>query len=597
VVAAHVADFGAWHYDVQRNVAAVTPLLVDFLYAAGYMAGGEVAARLVNVGTLLVTLAGVHAAVRSVASRRVALLATLLAAASPLVALESASLFIDNGWALFVVASLVALLRFAKGGEPVHFVAGGIAFGAALASKAITVAALPAAALLVGLAWHDRRRAFPWRTLAGAVVAGLAVALPPYVIAFAKTGNPVFPLFNAVFRSPLFPPRSAILYPAEADPALLYRMTFYSDRYLEAYPGALGFTLLLLLPAMIAAAARWGRRDGRAMLFAAIAFAAFVVANTAYLRYVYPSLFLFAIAVGTTLPALDRSDALLGGAFKLTALGGVVVSALFLPAAFAPLRTFDLRAIHDAGARDAFVTAWAPTRQFVPLLNAMPAERGAVAFLGAQPYLAQITRPAYTDVAYQRGFLDAGAALRTEADLLRLIRDFELGFLVVDARRLPRLPALVHGATLPLARAGDVTLFEVTPHARYQVEHLPDDGFDASPGGWVPTGEPARSGAAVVVNGASALYRPVAVQAGAAYRYAVDARCHDVPAELRLQVLWQLPGGGTKVDARAVPCTPHWSEASDVLVAPPGTSMAVVYATGHAAAPVEIRRVSFRSKR
>ena len=38
--------------------------------------------------------------------------------------------------------------------------------------------------------------------MALAVALGAAIAAPPYVTAWVKAGNPVFPYFNDVFRSP-----------------------------------------------------------------------------------------------------------------------------------------------------------------------------------------------------------------------------------------------------------------------------------------------------------------------------------------------------------------------------------------------------------
>lgn len=596
LIAAHVRDFGYWHYDVQRNVLAVMPLSVDFLYAAGYMFGGEVAARLINVGTLFVTLALVFTSVRAVAARRGALFATLLAVATPLAALESATLFIDNAWALFVVASLVAFLQFARDGDTVRLVVGGVGFGAALAAKSIAIAALPVVLALLAIGWRDHGARFPWRALGVAIVAGLAVALPPYLIALARTGNPVFPLFNAVFRSPLFPAVNGVAYPGSLDPLLLYRMTFYSDRYLEGLPGSLGFTFLLLGPAMLPAALQWGRREGRVLLFGLVTFAAIVVANTAYLRYLYPCVFLLAIAFGATLATVESRYGLLANALKIAGLCAVAANALFLPAGYAPIRWFDLAAVVDGKAREAHVATWAAARHFVPLLNALPASHGAVAFLGAPPFLAEVRRTAYVDSNYMRPFLGKTAALASETELRRLIREFDLGLLLVGARPgVPRPPASLAS---PLMSKGGLILYAVAPDARFPVERIAGPRFEDRAKAWTRHGAALveEAGGAVVVSASNVLYQSVAVTGGAKYRYTVEARCHGSRAPLRMQVIWHLRGGGTSAHARSLPCAADWTEESDVITAPPDAELAIVYATGHSADPVEIRRVSLRSR-
>lgn len=106
------------------------------------------------------------------------------------------------------------------------------------------LAALP---LLLYAAWRHRD-ALPWTRLPAAVALFAVVALSSHAQAWWATGNPVFPLFNDVFESPLMPavrfddPR----WHAGFAPDLLWRMTFDSDRYVEGWDGGLGFASIAL---------------------------------------------------------------------------------------------------------------------------------------------------------------------------------------------------------------------------------------------------------------------------------------------------------------------------------------------------------------
>lgn len=598
LIAAHVRDFGHWHYDVQRNVLAVLPLGVTFLYAAGYMFAGEVAARLINVGALFAVLALVFTAVRPFGSRSVALLATLLAASSPVAFLEASSLFVDNGWSLFVVGSLVAFLQFARGGDNGRLLAGGIAFGAALSAKLISAAAVPGIALLMLLALRDRGSRFPWGWFVLALLAGLALALPPYVIAFVKTANPVFPFFNAFFRSPLYPPYNNPVFLPSLHPLLLYRMTFYTDKYLEGLPGAFGFTWLLVAPATLLAACAWARREAAPMAFAAVSFVVVVAANIAYVRYFYPAGFALAIAFGGALSALGPHAGVAHAGLVAVALMSVVANLTFLPAGWAPGRSFQLSPLVDQQARHDFIGQHAYPRHVVPLLNALPEPGAGVGFLGGPPYVAELRRPAYVDNGYFRHFNQRVLAMRTREDLAALIRDFDLGYLVLDSTREHDLRALVDSVAKPLIATPYATVYTVPPRMRYTVDLLKGEGMTVGAGGWARVGNVAQdaSSRTVLVNAEETLFQHVPITGGARYRYAVEARCHDKAGAVRLQVVWQHAGGRETVSSRVAGCMPDWTEEEMMLVAPADAVAAVVFAAGHAKERVEIRRVSLRGR-
>jgi hypothetical protein len=199
---AYLRNFGSWHFDLERSLLALMPLAGDFVYAAPFMLAGEYAAKLANFGCFLLLLGLVYGWVRETASRSLALLATLCAAASPLALMETNSLFIENPWALFLIASLGTITRLRDRPDPANLYAGAITFGGAIATKMLALAAAPVIAIaLVGVMRHEVRLRVH---LARAVALGLLVAIPPYAIALIKSGNPIFPFFNTLFKSPHF---------------------------------------------------------------------------------------------------------------------------------------------------------------------------------------------------------------------------------------------------------------------------------------------------------------------------------------------------------------------------------------------------------
>lgn len=86
-----------------------------------------------------------------------------------------------------------------------------------------------------------------------AFIPAVLIAGSSYAYAFYVTGNPIFPVFNGVFKSPYAPSHNF------DDPRWhqglawnsLWRITFETNRYLEALPGAVGFSILALSGAVI----------------------------------------------------------------------------------------------------------------------------------------------------------------------------------------------------------------------------------------------------------------------------------------------------------------------------------------------------------
>src|SRR5207302_4271389 len=84
---------------------------------------------------------------------------------------------------------------------------------------------------------------------AAALVLGL-IACFPYGYAWVKTGNPLFPFYNDFFKSPFFPAASLadLRWMGHMDSTFLYDITFASGRFLEADAGALGLSVIVLVP-------------------------------------------------------------------------------------------------------------------------------------------------------------------------------------------------------------------------------------------------------------------------------------------------------------------------------------------------------------
>src|SRR5262249_15995110 len=145
-----------------------------------------------------------------------------------------------------------------------------------------------------------------------------------YAVTYAFTKNPVFPLFNGIFKSPGFDPvntnLNASLFGIGKSPpslaALPFVMTYRSSLFGEAMPdGAVGLALAL---GPLAAVVAWKAFSGRrVLLFFIAAYLLVWAVNVQYARYYIPLLpaACVAAAAGVASSATRRS------------LGGLVLAA------------------------------------------------------------------------------------------------------------------------------------------------------------------------------------------------------------------------------------------------------------------------------
>lgn len=174
---------------------------------------------------------------------------------------------------------------------------------AALCALKLTHALTALPLLLVAL-WRTRQ-ALPWKRWPLALALLCVLAGASYAMSWLHTRNPVFPLFNAYFRSPLHPLEnfSDSRWHAGLDVLLPWQLSFTTSSFVESWDGGLGFSLIGLAGAWLLALRR-GRSRSLAIA-AAVAFA-LPLLPMQYARYAYPGILLLVA------PCLAGSQAAVG---------------------------------------------------------------------------------------------------------------------------------------------------------------------------------------------------------------------------------------------------------------------------------------------
>jgi hypothetical protein len=429
-----VARTGMWGFDHRRDAWALMPAGADALFTGVYLMGGEAAAKLLNAGFLGLIAAMLAGAARGGRGWAVA----ALFVSTPLVLLVTGSLFVENVWAAFLLGATLGLLRG-------NIATSGMLAGAAVAVKLIAVAFVApltvAAIVLAGV-----RR---WRWLGLAAV----LALPPYGFAYLKSGNPVFPFANAVFRSADFDASRNFEDPrfggARISAATPYELTFRSGKFLEGQGGAAGFQYVwLLIPGLLLAR----RREQWVAAAVGLAGAAVVLLAAPNLRYLYGALPLWSLVL-------------------TEAWGGAWMAALALNVWFLPVAGFYDRDFALFRKRDVapYVERLAPAVPLIARLN-REAPGEPVAFF-AETSVARLEGRAYTDSWHHDGYWktlqqaavpDAIAAHLRALGIRRVVApaSWQAGFEVIQQFLERWLDAEPDGT------AGRLTLYRLREEAR-----------------------------------------------------------------------------------------------------------------------------------
>ncbi len=275
--------------DFKKFVPLLMPAGADWVYTLGYVLGGETAAKLVNFNFYILILISLFYLGSQFLEKRVAFLACVLFASTPLTGLESVTMFIENALTYFFLMSvLIVVDKSSDLSIQKRSILLSVALGITAQIKLFGFLFYPIMFPMY-LLFVEKKYRFSKYTLLLAPILALAIASPPYIYAYVVSGNPIFPFFNALFKSPYFPNENFtnILYLKPFDLLTPFTMTFQSSSFLESHNGAFGiqnilFPLAFLVPFIIR------QRQLIIMSVVCLVYVILVFTQQRYLRYIYP---------------------------------------------------------------------------------------------------------------------------------------------------------------------------------------------------------------------------------------------------------------------------------------------------------------------
>ncbi|HXN48528.1 MAG TPA: glycosyltransferase [Bryobacteraceae bacterium] len=414
-----------WPFDFHHFTWALTPLGADWCFTAVFLPGGEFAARLLNFAFFGLVASLVYTACRRYLSCGPAVLLAGLFASTPLVQLETGSLFAENLWAALLLGAVVALERFHATAKPRWLYAAAVFIGGGFATKFGTAAFFAPFALFAVWALWRRRKVLPNAARVAAVAACLVLVFggPAYLYAWARTGNPAFPYMNQVFKSPWFDSTAPLVDPRwqlPTDWSTPYDLIYHSHQYLESFDGALGLQYLLLVALGFLALGGKRRYFAWLALGTSLVFWVLTFHTLSYLRYIYPALPLLTVAGAAGLARIRAWSQLLFRVALSTLLIGLALNVYLLPSSGYWHNSFFVDPFKRVEIERYFGDVM-PERKAIEYLNRRhPGEpvaifgTGGIAGLRAEPYVLGWHDPTYAPRATRATYPAAYGRLTQE---------------------------------------------------------------------------------------------------------------------------------------------------------------------------------------
>lgn len=586
-----------WHFDVTQHIAAVMPMGANWLMLPPYFFAGEHAAKLMNSSFLLATAWLSYRILWPRVGARLALAAPAILLTLPLTMWVCGTVFVEP------VIAFMCMLCLSELTGSVDKVKGNWLYLAAAAAYLCSskLLGLPLIPFLIISAYilsrQDKFAALSISTLGLATGIFLFISTQPYLVAFLKTGSPLFPFYNTFFKSPYFTTSSlfnnghAFANPLYLQPLsweMLWNSTLKSKSYGEFWAdGAIGIAFLVLIPLGIATSIfvrQWWVLGG---LFAAMIYCGFVFQSQSYLRYVYQVLPWFIVFGVWALAQLRRSALTV----TLLVLLMCLVSLLRFPVVYGPFGQFSTSLMFDREMHRVLLERSNPLANVGDIVRKTETMRNKqVLLIGTDP--AYYHFPAGT-IAWSWHSWPFSTSVARGVNFKGLLQEFNVELIVhpVDSNHSHQSDILSMTDeifTLNGIRVGLVKAQEI-----YETERVVGTSLATPGASWQLDGNVIISGG-VLVTVSHPITQIIEVK-GRRGLLRMEVSC--LPGNyFRSQINWldaRQEMSGTSIEAHA--CHGDKTIIERMVTIPSGVSRGVLYGSSHDENPVLIRKISFRT--
>ncbi len=428
-----------WEFNPILYVWALMPMLGDWNFAIIYLQAGETGARLINFGFMYLLLClGKDFVLWVGGNKKGAVWGALLFISMGVIFLEGTSLFIEIIWSCYLLAALLWILRASSCNEErgSGIILAGIMLGFAFASKVITliylpVFLLPALTFLPNYLLQIRLLRLP---IIKAISLLLLFGSMPYLVAYWKSGNPVFPFYNNIFQSSFYSLEKFqdLRWASGIHWDCFYQLVFASQKYIEGTLGSAGFQWVTLLIPSIILMLLIG--NIRIVMLCTIGCCSLIILfyNQAYLRYGIPSFFILSMIIGVSIMLSSQVNRYLRICMIVIAIITLGLNLTFLSATSWGYRDIPVMMAFNQARRNQLLLGRAPIRRAIELVNILNDNHSPVAFI-SNTHGAGINADALYVGWYNSTFTSALNSAITPLALVNIFKKYRVNYILLDS--------------------------------------------------------------------------------------------------------------------------------------------------------------------
>ena len=430
---------GFWDNNIDFYVYSVMPHLVDQVYSFIFILfENENLIKAVNFFSLCISIYMVK---NILALNKFNLnyfsLVILSILTFPMSYLLASTAFIDLTFTAFVTSSLYFLFKFITNNNTKYLLLASIFLGFSLASKALSLVYIFVySLLLLNHLFKENNLRSIIKFLTIFIVPLFVIGSYPYINAYAITENPLFPLYNDIFKSPFYSISPFINgYTSGISYDFIDKITFKSSRYIEGYRGSNGFLIGMLFIPAIVLSIFYNNRNALKLLIISATLIYLLCLGTAYLRYIYSAMIIMIAGIflffGTIIKN-ENHNIKIKKMFTILIVLSVLANIIFLNKAAHINGVISKEVITNETAKKTFQLAINPIKIAIEKINKLNTNNENVLFYSL-PFTYNISANAVIFEWYNTKFQNKLLLNADSSDKIRTLFDeYQIKYIIFD---------------------------------------------------------------------------------------------------------------------------------------------------------------------
>lgn len=590
-----LTQFHFYSFDIEHQIWSVAPFAIDLLHSSISLAGSSDARGALNIAMLVIILRAIWIVSSSLLNRSIdKALVLLLFCSTPILSNLLTTLQTELFLALLATLGVKVLLEE----KTTHSNSRSLAVLAAAALCAATklpgmvlgftfIVAYVPILLREKISFRRDPRAFRPALYILLLIILTTTALQSYLYSWYVSANPLFPLYNEIFKSPYFAIRnfSDPLYQKGFSFESFWSIFYDTSAYYESGDFVAGFQYLYLLPFGLLALIfnkRLKISSKVSMILPTLGFGLVMFAASQYWRYLFPVVPLASVIVGALLYKTANPSRTFDLAMRCV-FGFFIITNLFFLPGVTWFFSSPAQLAYTSQGKLALTETIAPSKSLTAFISKDANNPSVLYDPNATLGATLLGKPIYVNwyAPKQREEYDE---IKTQADVLNLLERKKIDYVVWDstlsvtkANRNAMLQVLTtHGQ--PVSQAGPLIAYKIS---KDEVAYKPFFNIHTQQ---AAMGSSTQTQQSLIADPTPRVIATIDIGSAQSAKYNVTFQCTDASGSFIAQINWNV----LPVYYKLIPCVKGQVNFTETLPIPQGATSGNVYITARDREKVEV---------